>query len=127
MRALATASCAPAKPPTPANPTAKPERKPGLAGNHCSRLRISSIDEMTGEVLVLVGGLHVLHRLRTKAALHGLCWHIRMGVSKLEAWLLSSQAALRQIPESLRHAPEHGRSELHLPPLSNGEVAARLD
>src|SRR6266404_5124032 len=109
MRALATASCAPAKPPTPANPTAKPERKPGLAGNHCSRLRISSIDEMTGEVLVLVGGLRVLQRLRTKAALHGLCWYIRVGIPKLETWLLSRQTAFGQIPESLRHSPEHRR------------------
>src|SRR5258707_14276917 len=50
-----------------------------------------------------------------------------MGVSELEAGLLSGEARFREIPESLRDAPEHGGSELHLPPLPHREIAARLD
>src|SRR5260370_2664502 len=50
-----------------------------------------------------------------------------MGVSKLEAGFLSCEARFREILESLRVAPQHCGSELHLPALSNREVAARLD
>src|SRR5258707_935241 len=48
---------------------------------------------------------------------YGLRRHIWMGVSELEAGFLSGEARLREIPESLRHTPQHGRSQLHVSPL----------
>src|SRR5713226_8083032 len=50
-----------------------------------------------------------------------------MGVSELEAGFLSREAGVGEIPEPLRHALEHGGSELHVSPLPHREVAARLD
>src|ERR1700680_2232819 len=59
--------------------------------------------------------------------LYGLRGHIGMGVSELEAGILSGEACLREIPESLRHAFEHRGSELHVSPLPDREVTARVD
>src|SRR5258706_2339507 len=53
--------------------------------------------------------------------------HIRMGISELEASLLSGKAPVREIPRPLRQPVEHSRSELHVSPFSNGETASRLD
>src|SRR6266404_357883 len=59
--------------------------------------------------------------------IYGLRRHIWMGVSELEAGFLSGEARLREIPESLRHTPQHGRSQLHVSPLPDRKAFARLD
>src|SRR6267143_744620 len=58
---------------------------------------------------------------------YGLRRHIWMGVSELEAGFLSGEARLREIPESLRHAPEHRGGKLHVSPLPDRKAFARLD
>src|ERR1700730_17370369 len=100
MRARATASCAPAKLPTPTMPTAKPASKPGRAGRASWREANSGKD---------------LRR------------HIRLGLSQLEAGLLSREASLRKISRLLRYPPEHCRGELHVSPFPHGKAPERLD
>src|SRR5712692_3088462 len=50
-----------------------------------------------------------------------------MGVSELEAGLLSGQAAAEEFPATLRHSTEHGGSEFHLPPTGEGDDGSKMD
>ena len=57
---------------------------------------------------------------------YALCRHLRMGLPRVEACLLSTQACLREVSLLLRIAPEHRRGELHLSPHADGEDATEL-
>src|ERR1700738_4302892 len=59
--------------------------------------------------------------------LNDLRGHIGVGVSELEAGLLSGEARVREISEPLRKPVKYCRSELHVSALPHREVAARLD
>src|SRR5271169_7042613 len=50
-----------------------------------------------------------------------------MGVSNLEARILSRETSSEKIPEFLRLEPECRRSQLHLPPISERDDRPELD
>ncbi len=45
---------------------------------------------------------------------------------ELETGLLSAKTGRERFPEALRHAPERGRNQLHLPPVAQGGDARKL-
>src|ERR1700677_2958366 len=55
-----------------------------------------------------------------------LHWSLRLGVFQLEAGILSPGRISKEVPRILRNPIELGRSELHLPPVADGEHTRRL-
>src|SRR3984893_14957961 len=100
MKARATSLRTPARPPMPTMPTARPASKHVRGGRAPWREANSGKD---------------LRR------------HIRLGLSQLEAGLLSREASLRKISRLLRYPPEHCRGELHVSPFPHGKAPERLD
>src|ERR1700730_8501180 len=53
--------------------------------------------------------------------------HFRMGISNMEARLLSRETRAKEISELLRIETECRRSQLHLPPVGKRDDRAELD
>jgi len=52
--------------------------------------------------------------------------HFRLRLYGLEARILPAKGRVEGLPEVLRHAAEHGRDQLHLPPTAQGRDARKL-
>src|ERR1700733_9491348 len=63
---------------------------------------------------------------RCKAPSAPLCWDVRLGVSNLEAGVLSCRHAREEVPSILWNTTDFSRSELHLPCPADGEDARGL-
>src|SRR5579863_6057847 len=112
------------RPMTTAAIIAVPKPSISMPGTRAATItRLTALSSQLTSRCRMVSDCNRPHLDRYGATLHG---HVRIRVSKLEAALLSSRCAGKEIPGALRQPPALGGNQLHLPAATRANHTRKL-